>query len=149
MKKGEKYIIEIAEVHTHYDDNGKKYPVARIKGFSALTFDQRGLDRLEKVKKTDSNLDKVCDDIKKRIEKLKSLPLNCKFVVVSTKAEYLTVGKIYEVVNGHFENDQHYDKYPLRSTLYNSSDLINYLSNEGYGGFAHYGGDTKIVVLKE
>lgn len=149
MKKGEKYIIEIAEVHTHYDDNGKPYPVARIKGFSALTFDQRGLDRLEKVKKTDSNLDKVCDDIKKRIEKLKPLPLNCKFVVVSTNAENLTVGKIYEVVNGHFENDKHYSEFPLQSTLYHSYDLIDYLSGMWREGFEHYGGDTKIVVLKE
>lgn len=54
MKKGEKYIIEIAEVHTHFDDNGKKYPVARIKGFSALTFDQKGLDKLEIFEKVET-----------------------------------------------------------------------------------------------
>lgn len=48
MKKGERYIIEISEIHTHYDENGKPYPLARIKGFATLVFDQNGLNRLDK-----------------------------------------------------------------------------------------------------
>lgn len=49
MKKGEKYIIEISEIHTSYDENGESYPLAKIKGFSTLVFDEKGLSRLEKV----------------------------------------------------------------------------------------------------
>lgn len=92
MKKGDKYVIEISEVEYFWDDNGVSYPLARIKGFSALTFDERGLDRLEKI------------DASKPVEKKKLY--NCKFVVVSAFDEAtLTVGKIYDLVDGHFTDD--------------------------------------------
>ena len=44
MKAGDKYIIEIENV-IGSDSN----PLARIKGFNALVFDQNGLDRLKKL----------------------------------------------------------------------------------------------------
>lgn len=92
MKKGDKYVIEIGEVEYFEDDNGVNYPLARIKGFSTLTFDEKGLDRLEKVEDS------------KPLEEKK--PYNCKFVVVSSFDDAtLTVGKIYDLVDGHFVDD--------------------------------------------
>lgn len=44
MKAGDKYIIEIEEV-IGSDSN----PLAKIKGFNALVFDQNGLDKLTKL----------------------------------------------------------------------------------------------------
>ena len=44
MKAGDKYIIEIEEVIG--SDNS---PLAKIKGFNALVFDQNGLDKLVKL----------------------------------------------------------------------------------------------------
>ena len=49
FKRGDKFEIEIAEVHTHYDDNGKPFSMYRAKGFSTLTFDDKGLERLRKI----------------------------------------------------------------------------------------------------
>lgn len=49
FKRGDKFEIEISEVHTHYDDNGKPFHMYRIKGFSTLTFDDKGLERLRKI----------------------------------------------------------------------------------------------------
>lgn len=49
FKRGDKFEIEIAEVHTHYDDNGKPFSMYRAKGFSTLTFDDKGLERLIKI----------------------------------------------------------------------------------------------------
>lgn len=49
FKRGDKFEIEIAEVHTHYDDNGKPFSMYRAKGFSTLTFDDKGLERLKKI----------------------------------------------------------------------------------------------------
>lgn len=118
MKKGEKYIIEIAEVHTHYDDNGKAYPMARIKGFSALTFDEKGLSKLEKV----------ADN--KPVEYL-----NCRFVVTGwrgVKPFYVHVGKIYEVKNGTFVSDS-IDVFPLHRKLTDANDLVSYMKNEYEG----------------
>lgn len=46
MKAGDKYIIEIEEV-IGSDSN----PLAKIKGFNALVFDQNGLDKLVKLDK--------------------------------------------------------------------------------------------------
>lgn len=113
MKKGEKYIIEIAEVHTHRDDNGKAYPIARIKGFSSLVFDQKGLDKLEKIEDT------------KPYEKKETY--NCKFVVIeNSKAIGLTVGKIYKLENGFFEND-YGSTYPSsREPIVSFKDLMEY-----------------------
>lgn len=51
--KGDKYIIEIAETHTHYDDKGQAYRVHRIKGFNSLFLDEYALSKLNKVN-TDS-----------------------------------------------------------------------------------------------
>lgn len=47
--RGDKFEIEISEVHTHYDDNGKPFSMYRAKGFSTLTFDDKGLERLRKI----------------------------------------------------------------------------------------------------
>ena len=44
MKAGDKYIIEIEEV-IGSDSN----PLAKIKGFNALVFDQNGLDKLKRL----------------------------------------------------------------------------------------------------
>ena len=45
-KKGKKLTIEIAEVHTHYDDNNKPYSVYRIKGFNSLFLDDYAINKL-------------------------------------------------------------------------------------------------------
>lgn len=52
-KKGQKFQVEIAEVHTHYTDDGKPYNLYRIKGFNTMTFDDYGLDRLVEIAKED------------------------------------------------------------------------------------------------
>lgn len=44
--KGTKLTIEIAEVHTHYDDNNKPYSVYRIKGFNSLFLDNYAISKL-------------------------------------------------------------------------------------------------------
>lgn len=49
MKKGDRYIFEIEEVHTHYNDNEKPYKLGRVKGFNSLVFDDSGLNKLLKV----------------------------------------------------------------------------------------------------
>lgn len=50
-KKGQKFQVEIAEVHTHYTDDGKPYNLYRIKGFNSMVMDDYGLDRLVKLAK--------------------------------------------------------------------------------------------------
>lgn len=128
MKKGEKYIIEIAEVHTHYDDNGNKYPVARIKGFSALTFDQKGLDKLEVFEEGET----------------REL-LNCRFIVVSTTViKGLTVGKTYEVKNGKFIDDDGKIQFPPDTRLHSFIELQNYLDIDS-SMKDYYGGTTRII----
>lgn len=129
MKKGEKYIIEIAEVHTHYDDNGKEFPIARIKGFSSLVFDQKGLDKLERVKDS------------KPVEEKKLY--NCKFVVTdSNGALGLTVGKIYELKNGIFCGDDN-SHYPINEAIFSFKDLEEYFKST-YSRHA-----VKILEIKE
>lgn len=54
-KKGDKFIIEISEVHTHWTDDGKPYKLYRVKGFNSLVLDEYGLDRLEQAKKELNN----------------------------------------------------------------------------------------------
>lgn len=113
MKKGDKYVIEIGEVEYFEDDNGVDYPLARIKGFSALTFDEKGLDKLERVIELES------------VEEKK--PYNCKFVVTeSNNAIGLTVGKIYTLENGIFKND-YYTEYPSsKKPIFSFEDLREY-----------------------
>lgn len=53
FKRGDKFEIEISEVHTHYDDNGKPFSMYRAKGFSTLTFDDKGIERLRKIESED------------------------------------------------------------------------------------------------
>ena len=50
-KKGTKLTIEIAEVHTHYDDNGQPYSVYRIKGFNSLFLDDYAISKLVEASK--------------------------------------------------------------------------------------------------
>lgn len=133
MKKGDKYIIEVAEVHTHYDDNGKAYPIARIKGFSALTFDQKGLDMLEKYEP---------NNVKEKTY------LNCRFVVAKTETATLKVGKIYEVVDGHFDVGNM--SFPVDRALITSQDLIDYFGKNGsICGNYNRNAPTEIVIIKE
>lgn len=115
MKKGEKYIIEIGEVEHIKDDNGISYPLARIKGFSALTFDEKGLDRLKKI------------DDSKPVEAKKLY--NCKFVVTDNDGvDGLTVGKVYELKNGAFYDDVN-ALYPLWKEIYSFKDLKEFFKN--------------------
>lgn len=133
MKKGDKYIIEIAEVHTHYDDNGKAYPMARIKGFSALTFDQKGLDMLEKYE--------VHENV---IEEL----LNCKFVVTKTKNNSFEVGEIYEVIDGEFSHKGSF--FPINCKFHTQKELVNYLgSGDARCGSYNFSNPTEIIIIKE
>lgn len=44
-KKGDRFILEIGEVHTHYTDKGKPYSCYRVKGFNTVMFDDYGLER--------------------------------------------------------------------------------------------------------
>lgn len=52
-KKGQKFQVEIAEVHTHYTDDGNPYNLYRIKGFNTMVFDDYGLNRLIGLAKGD------------------------------------------------------------------------------------------------
>lgn len=135
MKKGEKYIIEIEEVHTHVDDNGKKFPLARIKGFSSLVFDQKGLDKLEKVENNNPG---------------RTVPLlNCKFVVLKTTSASLKVGKVYEVKDGKFRAGfKVREEFPKFYTLYSFDELKNYLDISSNSTF-YFGGTTEILEIKE
>lgn len=54
-RRGNTYTIEIAETHTHYDDNGKAYPVHRVKGFRSLFLDDYALKILLKQEKERQN----------------------------------------------------------------------------------------------
>lgn len=45
-KRGEKFVIEIAEVHTHYSDNEEPYSLYRVKGFNSLVLDDYALNKL-------------------------------------------------------------------------------------------------------
>lgn len=49
MKRKDKYIVEIAEVHTHFSDNGNPFKLGRVKGFSSLVFDEVGLSKMQKA----------------------------------------------------------------------------------------------------
>ena len=46
--RGDRFIIEISEVHTHYKDNGDPYPLYRIKGFDSMVMTNIALDMLAK-----------------------------------------------------------------------------------------------------
>jgi len=49
--RGDKFIIEIAEKHTHYNDRDEPYALYRVKGFKSLVFDDNGLDKLNQMEK--------------------------------------------------------------------------------------------------
>lgn len=51
FKQGDKFVIEIAECHTHWHDNGYPMSLYRVKGFGTLIFDDGGLSKLEKMEK--------------------------------------------------------------------------------------------------
>ena len=50
-KRGKKITIEIAEVHTHYTDDGKPYSLYRIKGFNSLVLDDYAVSKLIELNK--------------------------------------------------------------------------------------------------
>lgn len=57
FQRGQKFTIEIAEVHTHYSDGLMPMSLYRIKGFSSLVFDDRGLERLLEIAAQGDNED--------------------------------------------------------------------------------------------
>lgn len=61
-QQGDKFTIEIAEIHTHYDDNKQPYNVYRVKGFKSMFLDEYALDKL--VKHTSS---KTVEDMRKEL----------------------------------------------------------------------------------
>lgn len=65
IEKGDKYIIEIGEIHTHYDDNGHEYKLARIKGFKSLVFDENGLKKLERFSDSFGDMKRLIDDTRR------------------------------------------------------------------------------------
>lgn len=54
-KRGDKFTIEIAEVHTHYNDEGKPYSVYRVKGFNSMFLDNYALDKLRGEESNEQN----------------------------------------------------------------------------------------------
>lgn len=138
MKQGDKYIIEIAEVQTHYDDNGNKYPLARIKGFSSLVFDEYGLGKLEKV------------------EEEKPQYLNCRFVVLADKdktSRNIKVGSVHDIVDGKVEFE--FGIYPLYDHFKNFDEVVAYFSGSGSkdrieSNIGYYSYDTiKVARIEE
>lgn len=49
--RGDKFIIEIAEKHTHYNDRDEPYALYRVKGFKTLVLDEYALDTLNQMEK--------------------------------------------------------------------------------------------------
>ena len=67
MKVGDKYIIEIGEIIRGYGNNPEvedlanvSEPIAKIKGFNTLMFNQYGLDKLEQYDETDAQVEHLC-----------------------------------------------------------------------------------------
>jgi len=50
MNKGDKYVIEIAEVQKYHSEDGGEFELGRVKGFKALTLDESALKKLEPVR---------------------------------------------------------------------------------------------------
>ena len=55
MKKGDKYVIEIAEVQKYHTENGEEFELGRVKGFKALTLDESALKKLKRVEEGNWN----------------------------------------------------------------------------------------------
>lgn len=53
--RGTKLTIEVAEVHTHYDDELKPYSLYRIKGFKSLFLDDYAIDKILKESEDNGN----------------------------------------------------------------------------------------------
>lgn len=74
---------------------------------------------------------KICSQLAydKLFEEDEQNYLNCRFVLATNIGNYLTKGRIYEVVNGQFQNDNG-SLYPATSKpLQTQDDLLNYLSH--------------------
>ena len=85
MKTGEKYIVEIGEIIRGYgnkeDDPARvSEPLAKIKGFNSLVFDENGLKKLKKLEETEQGetiekcikeLHELKDSLEKNIETYK------------------------------------------------------------------------------
>lgn len=54
-KRGQKLILEISEIHTHYDDHGQEFNLYRVKGFRSLVFDDNGMDIIMKQMEGEEN----------------------------------------------------------------------------------------------
>lgn len=65
--RGTKVVLEVGEIHTHYDDNGTAYNLYRMKGFRSLFLDDRGMEIAMKQNKVEY-YDPVMD-IKLMLEK--------------------------------------------------------------------------------
>ncbi len=74
-------------------------------------------------------------------------PLNTKFVVLETDMAALTKGKIYEVIDGRFWDDDHRSEFPL-TRLYSFKELEDYL-DQNSDRKGKYGGTTKIMEIVE
>ena len=76
--------------------------------------------------------------------------LNCK-ICITNKEHALTVGKIYEIKNGFFVDDEG-DKLPLGKPLETVEDLREYFSSNGRSndnGFRYGFGNIDFVVVVE
>lgn len=75
---------------------------------------------------------------------MNSHTLNCKFLVTEY-TDGLTEGKIYEVKDGKFEDDDG-DKYPLKDKLCSIDDLKDYFTGNKERRFSDK--DVSFMILK-
>lgn len=60
FNKGDKFVIEIAEVHSHYTDNGVEYPLYRIKGFDSMVMTEKALNKFTMYRNAVEEVCKNC-----------------------------------------------------------------------------------------
>lgn len=135
MKKGDKYIIEIADVMTAKSDDGKVYPVARIKGFNALVMDEFALSRFKKLEETQATVNEIKH-------------LDCEFVVTKKdiKSQGIKVGNVYKVDNGRFIASDGLC-YPLNGCVESFEGLTKYFDVDSDYTW-HFGGHTEIALIE-
>lgn len=135
MKKGDKYIIEIADVMTAKSDDGKEYPIARIKGFNALVMDEFALSRFKKLEETQATVNEIKH-------------LDCEFVATKQdeKSERVKVGNIYKVKNGRFIASDGIS-YPLSGCVETFEGLTEYFDADSDFPW-HFGGHTEIALIE-
>ena len=109
--------------------------VYKVKGCKTLIFDEWGFENLTEPYPDSKNLHKAKEFF------------NGKFVALSSPDDcFVTVGKIYEVKDGRFENDDGYDM-PLNFRAESLSDIetdMNQLVHPMYGS-----SPIRILQIKE